>query len=823
MGGDKMSNLNFDKHNSFDNIPKELRELDRWVCWRWEEKSNKDGTPADPAKMPINPSTGGRAMSNNPATWGTFQDAVEAVKGDIQGIGFMFNGDGIIGVDIDHCREDGKLTEQAKDIVSTLDSYTEYSQSGNGVHIICYGKLPEGGRRKSSVEMYSTGRYFIVTGYTLDDGHMSIEERTEELATVHEKYINAKKQGKNEQKHIKNEQKEPVFVSDDEIIEIALAAKNGSLFEDLMNGSWQGRYSSQSEADLGLCNMLAFYAGKDHGMMDRLFRRSGLMRPKWDEKHGEGGSYGRMTIGKAITDCGTVYTPQRKKEKQLSQEAPEIDNGLDALAASVVEKHFEDTSSDMGRSKVFSDKYAGKVLWCGDFKSWLVWDDKRWNDDRMLHITQLAKKMVEEMIVSALKAISNATGEEDVKRAKAIFKDTVKAKGERSIKAMIELAKSDVSVKVEDLDGDPFLMNCQNGIVNLRTGELKKHDPSLLMTRIAGADYIPGKKFELFGEFLKLITCDDAELINYFQQICGMAAIGKVFHEGMAVFYGNGQNGKSTFLNCISKVFGDYACSINPEVLMSQRDGRQPVGITRLDGKRFVTAVELEEGRRMSSSMLKQLSSTDPITGRELYQKDRTFMPTHTLIMATNFLPKIGSSDVGTWRRIAVVPFKATIQSQNQIKDYADVLFKKDGDAILAWIIEGAIKYIRNDYHIKLPSVVEAATKDYKNAEDWVGNFTYECCEVGGYEEQGGKLYDAYTEWCEKNNEYKRRPRDFAAALETAGYEKRKTMHGALWSGLRLINPADQYSNKYRAVKSAGKDTAILDDDLMDELTRKGM
>jgi putative DNA primase/helicase len=443
-----------------------------------------------------------------------------------------------------------------------------------------------------------------------------------------------------------------------------------------------------------------------------------------------------------------------------------------------------------------------------------VWDNKRWNDDRLLYIIQLAKKMVKKMIVSALKAISSATGEDEVKKAKAIFRDTIKAKSERSIKAMIELAKSDMSIKVEDLDNNPFLLNCQNGIVDLRTGELIKHDPAFMMTRITGANYFPGKKFELFDNFLKLITYEDEELIGYFQQLCGMAAIGKVFHEGMAVFYGNGQNGKSTFLNAISKVFGDYACSINPEMLMAQRDGRQPVGITRLDGKRFVTAVELEEGRRMSSSMLKQLSSTDPITGRELYQKDRTFMPTHTLIMATNFLPKIGSSDIGTWRRIAVAPFKAVIQTNDQIKDYADILFQRDGDAILAWIVEGAVKYIKNDYHINLPSVVEAATKDYKNAEDWVGNFIYECCEIGGYEEQGGKLYDEYCEWCEKNNEYKRRPRDFATALETAGYNKRKTMHGALWSGLKLITPREQYSNRYHSVKPAWKQDNLLEDDL---------
>jgi putative DNA primase/helicase len=221
--------------------------------------------------------------------------------------------------------------------------------------------------------------------------------------------------------------------------------------------------------------------------------------------------------------------------------------------------------------------------------------------------------------------------------------------------------------------------------------------------------------------------------------------------------------------------------------------------------------------------MLKKLASTDPITGRDLYQKDRTFLPSHTLIMATNFLPKISSTDVGTWRRILVVPFKASIQEDKQIKDYASVLFERDGDAILSWIVMGAMKYINCCYQITIPQAVSNTTKSYRDSEDWIGNFIYECCEIGGFEEQGGKLYDEYCEWCEKNNEYKRRPRDFASALEMAGYEKRKTMHGALWSGLKLINPRDQYSNRYHSTKPAYKQDNMLDDDDLDELARKGL
>jgi putative DNA primase/helicase len=266
-----------------------------------------------------------------------------------------------------------------------------------------------------------------------------------------------------------------------------------------------------------------------------------------------------------------------------------------------------------------------------------------------------------------------------------------------------------------------------------------------------------------------------------------MAAIGEVYFEGVAIFFGVGSNGKSTFLNTIRLILGSYAGQLNPEVFMLQKNGQQPAGIAEVKGKRFITAVETEEGRRLSSSILKQLSSTDPITARRLYENPITFQPTHTLILATNFLPKISSTDTGTWRRIAVVPFKAAIPENKRIQNYALEIINYDADAILSWIIAGAIQFIKNGYNLLLPQCVIEATKHYRQEEDWLGNFMAECCKLGtDFEIRGGELYDAYSAWTEKNNEYCRRSRDFASALEAAGFEKRHTVIGNMWYGLQL-------------------------------------
>ncbi len=809
--------------SNWGNIPIELREKQQWVCWVFEDREGK------PAKVPKNPNGTGNAMPNQSNTWSTFSKAIKKVESrNYSGIGFMFNGNGILGVDLDKCRdpETGSLNEVAKDIISILDSYTEISQSGTGIHIICTGKLPEGKRRKGSVEMYESGRFFIVTGDIIDDGHSTIEERTRELAIIHKKYLEVPKANK---KPTPAAPIVPADLSEDELIKKAINAKNGYLFKSLMDGTWSGNYSSQSEADLAICNILAFWTGKNEQMMQSIIRRSSIYRGKWDERRGQH-TYGQITIRKAIAGTTEVYTPRKPKIKSSAPETvpPDQDLGYDKLYGPVVDEpienifYSEDTTSDLGRSKIFSKKYMEKVLWCRDARDWYVWDGQKWASGAEMNVMQLAKELVPEMIIHANKFVVAATGEEELKKAKSTYHDTLKAKTERCIKSMIELAKSDLFVNAEKFDADPFLLNCQNGVVDLRTGQLLAHDSKLYLSKMVRANYIPGSTFKLFGSFLELITCNDKELQNYFQIVCGMAAVGKVFHEGIAIFHGGGQNGKSSFLNCISKVFGDYSCSLNPEMLMAQKDGRQPVGITKIEGKRFVTAIETEEGRRLSGAMLKQLASTDLITGREMYQKERSFQPTHTLIMATNHLPKVGSIDTGTWRRIAVVPFNANIEGKKQIKDYAELLAKTDGDAILTWIVEGARRYIKNNYQIDLPEAVKNYTAEYREDEDWVSKFISECCEIGNYEEAGKKMYETYKKWCDSTNEYGRKPGDFAQSLKAKGFEIKKKKYGNFWIGLKVKTIVyEGYLKQYHANNTY--DNSLLDDDELDSITRSKM
>lgn len=295
-------------------LPQELIELDQWVCYRlvWNEERGKND------KRPLNPATGKLAQSNNPRTWGTFAQAVaRAERGGADGVGFVFSeADPYAGIDLDHCigetetDPDGAPFEPvepwALDIVNRLGSYTERSPSGTGLHIIVKATLPPGGRKTDRVEMYDSGRFFTVTGESLGITN-TIEARQNKVEALHAEIF--PQRGKTPQSGPQTPP-QPVHLDDQQLIEKAKNAKNGAKFTLLWDGNITG-YGSHSDADLALCNKLAFYAGGDAQRVDRLFRASGLMRPKWDEKrYADGRTYGEATAAKAVGDATSFYSPR---------------------------------------------------------------------------------------------------------------------------------------------------------------------------------------------------------------------------------------------------------------------------------------------------------------------------------------------------------------------------------------------------------------------------------------------------------------------------------------------------------------------------------
>jgi primase-polymerase (primpol)-like protein len=312
-------------------IPETLRERDQWVCWREEERDGK------PTKIPVTPGAGGFASATESETWASFEAALDYTETEhADGIGFVFTDDDpIVGVDLDDCRdpETGDVDDAALDIIERLDSYTEVSPSGTGYHVLITGELPDGRNRRGSVELYDTARFFTVTGDHVGRTPTRVARRQDALTAIHREYVQEAERAtasESEQRGDADDESPTtdaadvdVDLEDEDLLKKARNASNGEKFERLWNGNTVG-YDSQSEADMALCCLLAFWTGGDRSQMEQLFRQSGLMREKWDEVHyADGSTYGEKTIERAIATTSEFYDPDAGGDTEDSHGQPD--------------------------------------------------------------------------------------------------------------------------------------------------------------------------------------------------------------------------------------------------------------------------------------------------------------------------------------------------------------------------------------------------------------------------------------------------------------------------------------------------------------------
>lgn len=458
--------------------------------------------------------------------------------------------------------------------------------------------------------------------------------------------------------------------------------------------------------------------------------------------------------------------------------------------------------SEVAEGAKFADNVVGGLLYNASL-GWLAWDGCRFAPDEC-RARLLAQLFTERQLKAAAADLQQAAGAAaqdaentelaaQAKRAKEVYAFVKRCRQTNGINHLLTEAKPHLAVAVDDLDADPFLLNTPGGIVDLRTGELREPDPAARCTKVTAV--APGNDgAELWRGFLDTITCNDTELAEYLQTVAGMAVLGKVFTETLLIATGDGGNGKSTFFNTLARVLGDYSTSINPSLLLTGNRGNVGAEVVVLRGIRLALAAETEEGQRLESSTVKRLCSTDRIAANPKYMQPFTFTPSHTLLLFTNFLPRVGSSDRGTWSRLTVLPFNAHLRdTAGEKKDYADMLYTQAGGAVLSWMVEGARRFIANGYKLTPPAVVREALADYRKSCDWLGGFLTECCELGeNYATNGRELYARYTAYCQVNGDYRRDNRDFAHAMQNAGYERKHTMKGWQYYGLRLHSELPQ-------------------------------
>lgn len=452
--------------------------------------------------------------------------------------------------------------------------------------------------------------------------------------------------------------------------------------------------------------------------------------------------------------------------------------------------------SEIAEGQLFAENTSGVLLWNPSL-DWLVWDGCRFAPDsskaRLLAQKftgkqhRAAQADVQQAAGAAAQDTENTELAARAKKAKALLTFVTRCRSTNGLNHLLIEAAPHLACKLDDLDADPFALNTPAGIVDLRTGELRPSDPAALCTKATAVGPCDDGA-ELWNSFLDTICCGDTELADHLQTVAGMAALGQVFTETLLLATGDGGNGKSTFFNTLARVLGDYATSVRPALLLTG-NANNGAELAALRGVRLALAAETEEGQRLDGAAVKGLVSTDRVAANPKYKDPFSFTPSHTLVLYTNFLPRVGSSDRGTWSRLTVLPFNAHLRdTAGERKDYAEILFTQAGGAVLAWMIEGARRFIANGYKLTPPTVVREALAEYQKSNDWLGDFLEECCELGeSYTTGSNDLYQRYTAFCQTSGaDYKRNNKDFANALKSAGFERKRTAKGWQVCGMRL-------------------------------------
>lgn len=474
--------------------------------------------------------------------------------------------------------------------------------------------------------------------------------------------------------------------------------------------------------------------------------------------------------------------------------------------------------SDIGQAKILAREYGDELRYT-DATDYLRFNGEYWVESKQQAVgameefldLQLADALAEvQRVFEAV--VAGGASEDDVKAGGKKFENSLqgdqleayrvylaamayrafvmKRRDMKYVTSALQAAKPMLSISVSDLDKDEFLLNTPGATYHLKDGLSGMHEPDAMdyitkQTSVTSGD--DGK--QLWLDALDTFFCDDLELIDYVQQIVGLASIGKVYVEALIISYGEGRNGKSTFWNTISRVLGTYSGSMSADALTVGCKRNVKPEMAELKGKRLIIAAELEEGMRLNTSVIKQLCSTDEVMAEKKYKDPFKYVPSHTLVLYTNHLPRVGANDEGTWRRLIVIPFNAKIEGKSDIKNYTDYLVQNAGSYVLSWIIEGAQRVIANNFKLKLPTCVENAISHYRVNNDWLGAFLDECCELDSiYKQKSGEFYQEYRAYCLRTGEYIRSTTDFYTALEISGMSRKRLSNGSFINGVRLKN-----------------------------------
>lgn len=433
-----------------------------------------------------------------------------------------------------------------------------------------------------------------------------------------------------------------------------------------------------------------------------------------------------------------------------------LDETADPNSEDIPELYSEDNAA-----LAFSRQFADDLRYVAPWGRWMIWRGQRWTEENTLHVFDLARRICRSVAAQARNDQAHITTETQRRAVIARY-------GQASTVAAIErLAKSDRrhAATIEQWDADVWALNTPAGVVDLRTGEIRAGDRSAHMTKIT--EVAPGGDCQSWLRFLDTACEGDAELIGFLQRMAGYALTGSTRDHALFFVYGTGGNGKGTFLNTLQWIMGDYARSAPADMFTERKHEAHTTELARLMGARLVAAQETEEGKRWAEAKIKALTGGDPVTARFMRQDDFEYIPQFKLVMTGNHKPGLRNVDEAIRRRLYLIPFEAEIPAEKRDTGLAERL-RAEAGGILAWAIQGCLQWQREG--LRAPDRVRAATADYLEQQDVLGQWMAELVVQKGGPTRRSELYKSFRQWAEDAGEYVLPQKRFVAALESRGF-----------------------------------------------------
>lgn len=775
------------------NTPCALRECRQWVCWRVENRDDRD------TKVPVIPGTNQRASSTETADWRTFDSAMAAFESDtsLAGIGFVFSPDGPhCGVDIDDCRnaETGEVAPWAQNIIDNLASYTEISPSGTGVKIFLQasksGKKCRKAYQSGEIEMYDRGRFFTVTGMHLEGTPVAVESRQDKIDTLYSAVF-----GEDETERSATDdapKNSSVHLSDDEIIRLITSdKKNGDKFTALLDGRWNDYYNSPSEADSSVIFKLAYYT-KDPDQIDRIFRQSGLYRDKWNEPRGDG-TYGQITINRALMKVTKQYRPRnQRKASGSSQSGDGCDNH---------NQPFGTRHPDNGRLILSTDRTLPTAdAFVREFCTHIDGATLKhyasiffeWRNNRYVEVEDntLRHRLLPWLNQALCARYSSAQKE-------WIYFDY--PANPRTLSAALDSLRAHTHMpatlrpplwldKSEQRPDPREILACKTSLLHLPTMQHVKPTPAFFSFN--ALDYDPDPHAEepkLWLEFLNQIFGNDKESITLLQDWFGYCLTGDTSQQKMLLMVGPKRCGKGTIARILTHMVGNGSVCGPTISSMTGDFGLQP-----LIGKNLAIVSDARfSGDRIQTVVERLLC----ISGEDLLTVDRKHLPSVHMQLPTRFMfltneiPRLCDASGALAGRFMVLKFTESFYGREDKALTGKLASELPG--ILNWAIEGW-KRLHARGRFAQPECVESILEDMEHLSSPVSAFVQECCAVNAdLRCPVSDLYEAYVLWSAwEGFENKPTKQTFGRNLQAAisGLSVRRNHEkGRFYQGIALV------------------------------------